>query len=103
MKRGDLVKLKDALKDSQVLMYTDQHMKKMEALIYLENFSFDFRETGDQSSMKFGESAVVLDARDIFKDANGADVIWNRFVKIVTSNGICGWVPRSFLTKVFKN
>ena len=99
MQRGDLVKLKERLRDSQVFMYTDTQMKRMEALIYIEHYTFNIVED-NQACMSSEDSAVILQMRDIHKDGNGVDIVWDRFVKIVTSNGTLGWVPRSYLTKV---
>lgn len=99
MQRGDLVKLKERLRDSPVVMYTDIQMKRMEALIYIEHYTFNIVED-IQALMNPEDSAVILETRDIHKDGNGVDVIWNRFVKVVTSGGANGWVPRSYLTKV---
>lgn len=99
MQRGDLVKLKERLRDSHVVMYTDVQMKRMEALIYIEHYTFNITED-NQAHMAPEDSAVILDTRDIHKDGDGVDVIWNRFAKIVTSSGAHGWVPRSYLTKV---
>jgi hypothetical protein len=99
MQRGDLVKLKERLRDSQVFMYTDAQMKRMEALIYIEHYTLNIVED-NQACMSSEDSAVVLEMRDIHKDGNGVDIVWNRFVKIVASNGMLGWVPRSYLTKV---
>jgi hypothetical protein len=103
MKRGDLVKLRDMLKHSSVLIYTDSQIAQLEANIYLENFSFNLNISEQQQVfMHFDESAIILELKDIYKDGDGIDVLWGRFVKIITSNGNYGWIQRSYLTKVFK-
>jgi hypothetical protein len=81
-------------------VYTDDQIKRIEALIYIEHYSFNI-VLPDQTKMSPDETAIILETRDIHKDGNGVDVIWDRYVKVVTNGGAVGWVPRSYLTKVW--
>lgn len=96
---GDLVKIKERLKEDQVFIYSDDQMKRMEALIYLENYN-PIR-TKNQLTMNKKEYAIILGEKDIHKDSGPVDVVWNRFVKIISSSGKLGWIQRGYLTKVF--
>lgn len=99
MLKGDLVKLKSRLRDEHAFMYTDDQLRRLEAWIYLENYSPNFKI--NQRFMLRNEVAVVLDFKDIHKDGAGVDVIWNRFVKIMTCGGCIGWTQRNFLVKIY--
>lgn len=106
MKRGDVVRLKEKMgsgygHEGHVSMYTDAQLKKIESLVYLENFSFNIKNM-EQSVMKYEENALVLDIRDVHKDGDGIDVIWNRFVKVLTTGGSIGWLQKERLERIIK-
>lgn len=107
MQRGDMVRLKEnsgsiRAKDGYVIMYTDQQMSKIEGMVYLENYaSFDLG-VNKQTYISYDELAVIIDTRDIHKDGDGIDVIWNRFIKVLTSGGRLGWISKGRLERVFE-
>ena len=100
MKRGDLVKLKSRLRDQYISVYDDQQILKLEAWIYLENYAPNLKVKRYQLN---DEVAIVLGAKDIHKDGNGIDIIWNRFIKILFNSGIIGWVQKDVLTKIHED
>lgn len=106
MKCGDMVRLKEKMgsgygHEGHVSMYTDVQMKKIESLVYLENYSFNFK-SAEQPVMGYEETALILDMKDVHKDGDGIDVIWNRFVKVLTNKGSIGWLPKARLERIFK-
>jgi hypothetical protein len=106
MKPGDMVRLREKMgsgygHEDHVVMYTDAQMKKIESLVYLENYSFNFKGS-EQPAMGYEETALVLGMKDVHKDGNGIDVIWNRFVKVLTNGGSIGWLPKIRLERIFK-
>lgn len=99
MQKGDLVKIKSRLRDQAISVYDDKQILRLEAWIYLENYSPNIQT----ESRRFGNDvAIVLDTKDIHKDGNGIDIIWDRFVKVIFSSGTYGWVQRDFLTKMYE-
>jgi hypothetical protein len=88
-------------RDGFVVMYTDQQMSKIEGMVYIENYSFDLGG-GKETFIFYDDLAVVIDMRDIHKDGNGIDVIWHRFIKVLTNSGKLGWISRKWLERVFE-
>lgn len=100
MKVGDLVKIKNRSRDQELILYDDVQFIKLQAWIYLENYSppvkFNRYRLGD-------EIAIVLEMKDVYKDGDGIDIMWDRFVKIITSSGIYGWIQKDYLTKFYED
>lgn len=100
MKKGDLVKIKSRLRDQYVSIYDDDQIYRLEAWIYLENYSPNLKVKQHHLSEQV---AVVLEMKDIYKDGNGINIVWNRFVKVIMSSGLCGWIHRDLLTKIYED
>ena len=104
MQRGDMVKLKDSVgtthaRDGYVIMYTDEQMLKIVGTVYLENYTLS-PSSNPQAMIAYEDVAVVLDMKNVYKDGDGIDVVWNRFVKVLTSRGKLGWIAKSRVERI---
>lgn len=98
MQRGDLVRPKKISgtvfgHDGDTFVFTDKQLDQLEFLIQTENYAFGIKE---RLYLRFKEVAIVLQVRVLFKK----DDPWNVFVKILSSDGLAGWVARENLTIV---
>jgi hypothetical protein len=103
MKRGDLAKIKknrlNSPKFDRIFLFSDRQIKKIQNYIYLENYTFRFKDDECQF-IHVNEIVLILDHKDLYKDSNGADILWDRFLKVISSSGLSGWVYRSHLEKI---
>ncbi len=102
MQRGDLVRLKKISgtvfgHEGQAVIFSDLQLRRLEVLVHGDLHSL-YSKDKNHSFLCFGEVAIVLDTKNIFKN----EIIWNSFIKVVTSKGFVGWISKEHLTHIFK-